>query len=176
MKKVFWIVFLGAIAIGLAGAQNFEFDFQNTAPNFSLSGFNTSFRPDTFAEEGGSNSAFPGSPLMAGLLNVPFGIYSWMNGDILGGVIVAGLESAALALTIVGNNINLDQKAMGIWLGAAIGGFIVAPIYGFVRGSRQYKKLNAVAWTGNPMDHITVTALPTSEGGVAGSLTFRASF
>jgi hypothetical protein len=77
MKRIFWIVFLGAMVIGLAGAQDFEFTFKNTAPAFSLSGFNNSFGPAALAEGGGSNSAFPGSPFMAGLLNVPFGIYSW---------------------------------------------------------------------------------------------------
>jgi hypothetical protein len=171
MKKIFWIVFLGAMVIGILGAQDFEFGFQNTAPNFSpkLLGFNTGLRLDLLAE--GGRKPIISSPFLAGLTNIPLGLWSWMNQDWLGGSITAVTEIGGYLMAILGGEDDM---------GMALGGFaflLGGTIYGYVRGSGQCKKMNtAVAWTGNPMDHITAVALPTPEGGLAGSLTFRAVF
>jgi hypothetical protein len=170
MKKVFWIVFLGAMVIGFLGAQDLDFGFQNTAPNFSLnpSGFNTGLRVDLLADSG--RRPIIGSPFLAGLTNIPLGLWSWMNQDWLGGAITAGAEAGGYLLVLfAGDNTGQALGGFGLFLGGVI--------YGYVRGSGQCKKMNAgVAWTGNPMDHIIATALPTPEGGLAGSLTFRAAF
>jgi hypothetical protein len=180
MKKIFWIVILGAMVIGFLGAQDFGFGFQNTAQKFSINplGFNTNLQLDLMAE-GGSGKPFPGSPFVAGLLNVPFGIYSWMTGDWLGGGLTAGLEVVGLAFTVWSNiaykNGTLTQENGGLaFLGFPV--FVGGMIYGGIRGSKQYKLNSSIAWTGNPMDHITAAALPTLDGSFAGSLTFRAAF
>jgi hypothetical protein len=62
---------------------------------------------------------------------------------------------------------------VGIGTGMMIGGML----FGYFRGSSQYKKQNAATttWTGNPLDHITAVALPTPDG-VAGSLRFQVAF
>jgi hypothetical protein len=180
MKKIFWIVIFGAMVIGFLGAQDFGFGFQNTSQNFSINplGFNTNLQLDLMAE-GGGGKPFPGSSFVAGLLNVPFGIYSWMAGDLLGGALTAGFEVAGVAIlvwfNIAANAGTLTYEDAGLALLGApfiIGGMI----YGGIRGSKQYKLNSSMAWTGNPMDHITAAALPTLDGSFAGSLTFRAAF
>ncbi|MDR0495138.1 MAG: hypothetical protein LBG95_05885 [Treponema sp.] len=192
MKKNFWIVIFGAMAIGFLGAQDFGFGFQNTAQNFSINplGFNNNLQLGLMAEgedsEGGESGEsgkggkpFPGSPFVAGLLNVPFGIYSWMTGDWFGGALTAGLEAAGVGIIVwfnivinTGGTITQGEALFSLLSIPLIGGGM---IFGGIRGTRQYKK-SRIAWTGNPMDHITAAALPTLDGSFAGSLTFRAAF
>jgi hypothetical protein len=172
MKKLFWIVLFGAMVIGILGAQ--DFGFQNTAPNFSLNslGFNTGLQLDLLA--GGGREPIISSPFLAGLTNIPLGLWSWMNQDWLGGSITAGAEVGGYVLFFLATRGTFSSG------GALFGGFALflgGMIYGYVRGSGQCKQMNAaLAWTGNPMNHITATALPTPEGALAGSLTFRATF
>ena len=120
------------------------------------------------------------APVKAGALNMLGGLWSWQNGDIFGGAMTAGLEGGGLALAIVGFALlaNADNDNAGPRLLVALGGTLVftgGAAFGYFRGSSQYKKMNSVAWTGNPMDHITAVALPTPDG-IAGSLMFRAAF
>jgi hypothetical protein len=128
----------------------------------------------------------------AGLLNMAFGIWSFKNNDLFGGILTASLEGVGLALVPIGFAIALNSEVsdediangntfgnagpgfavVGIGAGMMIGGML----FGYFRGSSQYKKQNATtAWTGNPLDHITAVALPTPDG-VAGSLTFQVAF
>jgi hypothetical protein len=119
----------------------------------------------------GGRKPIIGSPFLAGLTNIPLGLWSWINQDWLGGSIIAGTEIGGYLLFSLG----MSSNAMMLLPGYAL--FVGGMIYGYVRGSGQCKKMNAsLAWTGNPLNHITATALPRPEGGVDGSLAFRVAF
>jgi hypothetical protein len=170
MKKLFGIVLFGAMVTGILGAQDFESDFQNTTTIFSQNtlGFTTDdLRLDLLADEG--RKPIISSPFLAGLTNIPLGLWSWMNQDWLGGGITAGAELGGYLLVYLSDG-----------GGQAFGGFFLflgGMIYGYIRGSGECERMNAaVARTGNPLDHISLTVLPAPEGGLVGNLTFRIDF
>jgi hypothetical protein len=172
MKKLFWIILFGIMVIGFTGAQDPEFGFQNTAPNFSLGSldFNNDLRLDLLAS--GGRKPIVGVPILAGLMNIPLGLWSWVNQDWLGGGITAGAQIGGIvigALAVSGGNIGMAFASWGLFLGGTI--------YGVVRGSSQCRKMNSgIAWTGDPLDHITAVAYPTAEGRWSGALTFQTAF
>ena len=109
------------------------------------------------------------SPFLAGLLNIPFGLWSWLNKDWIGGGVTAGLYFIGFILR--GGDI------ISYFVGGAL--LIVAPIYGFIRGivrCGQIKKGLADAINDNPLNHITAVALPDGKGGAAGALMYSLSW
>jgi hypothetical protein len=118
----------------------------------------------------------------AAWLNMVFGLWSFQNNDLFGGILTASLEGVGLVLLPIGFAVMSNGEDMastgtgfaviGIGLATMTGGML----FGYFRGSSQYEKQNATtAWTGNPLDHITAVALPTPDG-IAGSLTFQVAF
>ncbi|MDR0404053.1 MAG: hypothetical protein LBH35_10765 [Treponema sp.] len=92
MKKLFWIILFKIMVIGFAGVQDFEFDFQNAAPNFSLNtlGFNNDLQPDLPADS--RRRPIVGVPFLAGLMNMPLDLWSWINQDRRGDAVVSRLR------------------------------------------------------------------------------------
>jgi len=121
------------------------------------------------------------TPMMAGLRNMIFGLWSWTNGDIFGGALTAGLEVVGIATVIAGFGIPVSEETQYVPLavaGAGMGVFFGGAIYGYLRGASQHKKQNAettaetpTAWTGNPMDHVSFDIVPNG-----GMLTFKMGF
>jgi hypothetical protein len=105
------------------------------------------------------------------MLNILLGAWSWSHGDIMGGLLTTVLEAGGAGLFLFGDSVHGD-----IEISVGLVAFASGIIYGYVRGSGQYKKKNGIAWTGNPLDHITVVALPTPDGNFIGDLTFKAAF
>ena len=176
MKKFLWIVLFAAMAVGFAGAQEFGFNFQNTVPDFSLDPLGISSGVQlNLLSTGRSGAPFPGNRFLAGLLNMPFGIYSWMSRDWWGGAITAGLQIVGLSLymmpIITGE---LEDGITAVFVGVPL--FIAGTIYGYVRGLRHYRQNSTMAWTGNPMDHISVAAMPMPDGNFTGHLAFKIAF
>ena len=184
MKKLLWIVLFGTMITCFASAQEFEFNFQNSFSAFETAsfGFESGTQLDLLAESGRKPTI--GVPILAGLLNTLFGTWSWMNQDWVGGGITAGLEAGGIAIMVMSlvktnsadpdtNTLKYGFQALG---GAAV--YLGGAIYGLVRGISYCKKMNsnAVAWTGNPADHITIAAMPASDGGFTGNLTFKMAY
>jgi len=118
---------------------------------------------------------------IAGLTNAIGGIWSWTNGDIMGGAIIAGLEIIGIPLGIIGAQMLardaaspgfLSDSAPAIFTGMAIGGPLLAlggAVFGVYRGVTQYNKMAAdagisLAKADSPMDNLTVAMLPTGNG------------
>jgi F0F1-type ATP synthase membrane subunit c/vacuolar-type H+-ATPase subunit K len=180
-------VILAVVAAGVAGAQPLSFDnagFSRIAPPGGI-GLDTVLAvPLSDTAEAGSNAGFSldlmaagssggwvtGSPFLAGLLNMPFGLWSWINRDWLGGGITAGL--AVGGITVAALAMTGDEPSVGMSL-LGMGMYIASPIYGFIRGSGQARKMQAgslaEALNDNPLNHINFVALPNGKGGVAGS-------
>jgi hypothetical protein len=89
----------------------------------------------------------------------------------MGGLLTTVLEAGGAGLFLFGDSVQGDIE-MSVGFVAFAGGII----YGYIRGSGQYKKQNGIAWTANPLDHITAFALPTHDGNFIGNLTFKAAF
>jgi hypothetical protein len=180
---VFALAFLAA---GAAGAQTLA--APDTAAPAGLPGFDTAlavplsggyfaldggFAPDALAN--GTAAASPGwmtgSPFMAGLLNIPIGLWSWMNRDWKGAIITTGLYAGGAGLLIYG--FSNSDRIMGFG-GVVI--LVAAPVYGFFRGMGQCRERQAAglaeALNDNPLKHISLAALPDGRGGAAGVLTY----
>jgi len=176
MKRLLWIVLFGAMITCFAGAQEFEFNFLNSLPVFETNsiGYNSGPQLDLMAASG--RKPIIGVPILAGFVNSFFGTWSWMNQDWLGGGITAGIEIGGVLILVIAAQNNNAQGMFQALGGAAV--FLGGMIYGFVRGFSQSRKMNSAytAWTGNPLDHITVAVLPAAEGGLAGNLTFSIAY
>ena len=117
----------------------------------------------------GSSGVLTESPFLAGLLNIPFGLWSWLNKDWVGGGVTVGLYFLGFILQ--------SGDIISFFVGGAL--LIVAPIYGFFRGidrCGQIKKGLADAINDNPLYHITAVALPDGKGGAAGALMYSLSW
>ena len=134
--------------------------------SMSVPASSLSFNLDLLAE-GGAKKPFGGSPFLAGLLNMPFGIWSWINKDWLGGSITAGLAIGGIAMMFVAPDLIL----------VGLGMYVASPIYGYIRGSSQYKKMTSGIASTNPINHITVLPVPTgSKGDVGVALAYSMNF
>jgi len=117
----------------------------------------------------------------AGWLNTTFGIWSWANGDILGGALTTVLQVGGIAIIVVpyfqiGEDLGISLTDALMWPLIGTGVIIVGTIFGYVRGSSQFKKqyaaaTTATAWTGNPMDHVSFDIVPNG-----GMLSFKVGF
>jgi hypothetical protein len=182
-KKGLFVLVLAAFAVGGAWAQlGFGPDAGGVSGVNAGVGFNLApmqwgggYDPASAAQaQGAAKAAWQ---------NVLGGLWSWKNGDTFGGAMTAGLEGGGLALTIVGfamlasggglESVGPSFAVMGVGFAVFTGGLI----FGYLRGSSQYKKQNAAAaaWTGNPLDHISVAVLPANDG-IAGNILFRMAF
>ena len=186
MKKV--ILGLLVMAVITGGVCAYETGVETSGIDASLnlgtltqvSYFDTGIEFDLFADGGRKPSG--GNPFFAGLLNMPAGLWSWMNKDWVGGGITAGLLAAGIGLAVytVLSTDDAEDAPIGKMLLAA--GLIVAsPIYGFFRGMSKYKKMRAASETAmgdNPLDHITLVVMPTfgERNSAVGSLSYSMSY
>ena len=181
--KLLGIIALMALIAGFAGAQEIEvvpetFDFShgiyfNTMPQLDL------------LSDGEQKAPIGGIAVVAGLMNMPLGLWSWLHQDWLGGGITAGLMVGGIALVVYGVTRDTDDldDTMGAMAIMSIGSiFIIAsPIYGFFRGMKQFRRLKAAslaeALNENPLNNIMLVVLPTfDENRVMGSFTYSISF
>jgi hypothetical protein len=181
-KKTFLLgLFVVAAVVGQLNAQTFSTDPFPSNANFGFSlapmqeqGQYQGYDPEAIKAQNDAKVA----PMYAGLKNMAFGLWSWQNGDIFGGALTAGLEVGGIALMIAGAAIDpVDDEALGVAMGLIGGGFAVVAggaVFGYFRGSGQYKKQNAVAmgFDGNTLEHVSFGIVP----GVGGSLIYSARF
>ena len=193
VKKIVLGLLVMAVIVGVAGAQETA-GALNTGNTFGF-GINSSFMAlgqpsifgtraniDLFADSG-SSGFMTENRVVAGLLNMPLGFWSWMNKDWLGGGITAGLMAGGITLMIMGMNQDPGESGMG-GLGTAMFGYalvVASPIYGFVRGMSYSKRLQASslaeAISDNPMNHISLIVLPTfDESKAIGAFTYSLSY
>jgi len=120
----------------------------------------------------GSSGFMTENVFLAGLLNIPFGLWSWLNHDWIGGGVTAGL-------CFLGSYIALNLQNMGFEALLFMPIIIAAPIYGFFRGMNQCKQIKnglADAINDNPLNHITAVVLPNGKGGATGALMYSLSW
>ena len=133
-----------------------------------------------------------GHPAVAGLINTIFGIWSFTNNDFAGGFMTAGLQFGGAAVTAVAWNMfprtwhvgqGWRRSTAGVVMAYAGNALSVAgTVYGFFRGFTQYNTQMAMARgfagiNGNPMENITLTAVPAPDGKRSvWALTYSVSF
>ena len=129
-------------------------------------------------------------PFWAGSINTAFGIWSFTNNDIKGGIWTAALQTSGVALAVVGLSLYSSWYYDGgsymvayIMYLAGYGVAAAGSVYGFVRGFTQYNQKMAAARSfaeaisENPMNNISLTAFPTFDGrAVTGALTYSLSY
>ena len=148
----------------------------------------------------GQKEPWGGSPFVAGLVNSLLGIWSWGNRDYFGGIVTSGLFVTGVVLCVVGTTrvtntatnayyngtpeemSSAADDSMGFYIAGMICG-AVSPIFGFFRGITQYNKKMRLARSlaeavdDNPMNHISLVALPVSGSRrFFGTLTYSLSF
>ena len=144
--------------------------------------------PQQAASADGPKEPWGGSPAVAGLVNSAFGIWSWTNSDIFGGVMTTLLEAGGIAVIYVGIVAGINQGGKGgadtvlITYSAGAAMAVGGIVFGVVRGVTQYNKKMALyrsfteAISGNPLNNISMVAYPTAEKRIAGSLTYSLLF
>jgi len=156
----------------------FSGDFNYTLSERHFSSTDTSESFDLYAD-GGKKAPIGGTAIIAGFMNMPLGIWSWMHEDWLGGAITAGLLIGGFTVLVIAGQESGDAPLGKIFLG--VGMVIASPIYGFIRGKNQYKKLKAQSLakdtSNNPMDNISLVVFPTfDDNNLAGSLSYSFSY
>ena len=131
-----------------------------------------------------------GHPFWAGSINTVFGIWSFTNNDISGGILTTALQVGGVALTVVGLSLYSSWYNDGgsymvayIMYLAGYGVAAAGSVYGFVRGFTQYnKKMEAArsfteALGENPLNNISLVAFPVSDDRhIVGALTYSLSY
>ena len=131
-----------------------------------------------------------GHPFTAGAINTFFGIWSFTNDDISGGITTAGLQAGGVTLSVVGLSLYRSWLYDGgnyqmarIMYFAGYGIATAGTVYGLVRGITQYnRKMSAArsfseAISDNPLNNISLVAFPASDGrSVAGAVTYSLSY
>jgi hypothetical protein len=177
-KSVVLLLVLAIVAAGNVFAQDIRLDKVKFSADVSQLSLNSGVTVTPLQAGGGERK---GSPVGAAFLNVLGGWYSWSVGDIFGGALTAGLEAVGLILPVAGvftiaSAVDAeDGEALSTGILMVAGGgaaFAGGAIFGFFRGWSQYKKVNGIAWTGNPFDHVSFGIAP--DGG--GILAFSARF
>jgi len=129
-------------------------------------------------------------PFIAGSINTAFGIWSFTNSDISGGLLTAGLQTGGVALAVVGLSLysswypnNGSSTVALIMYYAGYGVVAAGGVYGFVRGFTQYNRKMATARSfaealcDNPLNNISLVTFPISGGkSVTGALTYSLAY
>jgi len=133
----------------------------------------------------GPKEPWGGSPAVAGLANSVFGIWSWTNGDYLGGFLTSFFEAGGAALLLSSPSLYKATKKEILYWSALFGGIAITvggSAFGVVRGVTQYNKKMAAyrsfseEISGNPLNNISLVAYPTADKSIAGALTYSLSF
>lgn len=128
-----------------------------------------------------------GNPAIAGLVNSLFGIWSWTNGDIFGGVLTSVLQLGGLVLALSAPLVFKDTLDIDTVVYMTYGSYALVlggTVFGVVRGITQYNKMAkayratnlAEALSDNPLKNVSFTIVPTKEKRIAGALTYSVSF
>ena len=127
-----------------------------------------------------------GHPVVAGLVNTIFGIWSFTNRDFAGGFMTAGLQLGGVAVTVFAPGIFGGSVNWTTWRRLVLAGNVLSvagTVYGFHRGFTQYNRKTAAARcfaeaiNTNPMNNISMVAIPTfDDRRFVGSLTYSLSF
>ena len=137
-----------------------------------------------------------GHPVVAGLVNTIFGVWSFTNDDFAGGFRTAGLQIGGALISIyvpmlflprgvstIGDwERYLARRQMVIMVGTVVS--VGGTVYGFLRGFTQYNRKTAAARSfaeainTNPMNNISMVAVPTlfDDRRFVGTLTYSLSF
>jgi hypothetical protein len=184
MKKNIFFLVLAVVAAGGIFAQGYDSDLNTNLPLGGLlapSSYVTGADLTQYAD----GVKWGGNAFFAGLANTVFGIWSWTNGDILGGVITTVLEAGGWGVMIgamaMGNNsADYEEALEAIGLYVA-GGLLLATgwVYGLITGMVQFSKRSAStakAFNENPMKNMSFVLLPTCDNKVTSVLTYSVSF
>ena len=146
--------------------------------------------PQQAASATAQGEPWGGHPAVAGLANAFFGIWSFTNDDVTGGIYTAVLEAGGIVLSMIGSSLYRTWywnggnygMAQAIYF-AGYGVTIAGTVYGFYKGFTQYNGKMAAARSfaeaigDNPLNNIRLVAFPvSSEGRVAGALTYSISY
>jgi hypothetical protein len=184
-KKVLFLLVFAVLASGVFAQEaglSFEslgYDTSLAVPVMLQGDFNGGFELAPLAEGSSASSSggfLTGNRFAAGALNLPLGLWSWLNRDWLGGALTAGLEGFGIGLAVyavVSNDLVYVLGGIGLIIGGAV--------YGFRRGWSQCKNIQqagslAEALGENPLKHISLAAAPNGKGGVAGALAWRSAW
>jgi len=181
-KSILVILVMTALVSTQLSAQEFS---ETVLSSGSLNFDTTTFDLVPLQSSASEQFALERGAAMAGYLNTFFGIWSWGNGDIFGGALTTVLELGGMAIAIVpmvqmansidnekDTDINLTSALVWPLVGTAV--MIGGMIFGYIRGTTQYKAQHAAArtaWTGNPLDHVSFDFVPNG-----GMLAFKMSF
>jgi TolB-like protein len=103
-----------------------------------------------------------GEKVGTGVLNIVFGLGSWLEGDIFGGLtLTAGYVAAAGLFVVEATALDWDNPAVGVpaTIGVSVAGLTLA--YGFVRPFIYNRSPKVVAF----LDNMRIEAVPVSENG-----------
>ena len=131
-----------------------------------------------------------GHPFLAGSINTVFGIWSFTNNDISGGILTTALQASGVALAVVGLSLYSSWYYDGgnymiayIMYLTGYGVTAAGSVYGFVRGFTQYNRKMAAsrsfteAISENPLNNISLVAFPASDDRrVVGAVTYSLSY
>jgi hypothetical protein len=154
-----WRMRIKALEVETARIQGIS---THTVKNDSLLTALLTMRPKTILEKTG-----------AGALNIAFGLGSWFEGDIFGGLtIMAGYAVAAGLFVVEATVLDWDNPAVGVaaTIGVSIAGLTLA--YGFVRPFIYNRSPKAVAF----LDNIRIEAVPVSGNETAFRLSYSFSW
>ena len=127
-----------------------------------------------------------GHPVVAGLVNTIFGVWSFTNDDFAGGFMTAGLQLGGFAFSVFAPGILIGTGNWTAWRMVVLAGNVMSvagTVYGFYRGFTQYNIKTAAARSfaeainTNPMNNISMVAIPTlDDRRFVGTLTYSISF
>jgi hypothetical protein len=107
-----------------------------------------------------------------GVLNIVFGLGSWLEGDIFGGLtLMAGYVVAGGLFVVEATALDWDNPAVGVLATIGVSSAGLTLVYGFVRPFIYNRSPTVVAF----LDNMKVEAVPVSENGNS-SMGFRLSY
>ena len=153
--------------------------------NVLLSGAASSVQSS--AAGGSSSTGYPnglnystGRKVGAGFLNLIFGLGSFIMGDWVGGLIIAGTQAGGYYLTLTGVEELSNGNGDGVLYFSGMAINIGSTIFGFVRpftyDTALAKKNGTYYASSNPMDHINITLFPDNNGIRTVSLSYNLQY